>query len=133
MAAVLYWRLVSRRAASLRESGYHPVPRLRIANNFPFTSRQLSLRYTAGHGAASSQAGTGIDMGPLLSVPLLLLVGYTISGGALPLVGKLTKSASQRARDKRAQRDLFGLPRSAPARHGTALCRPAGLPRNHGR
>ena len=72
-------------------------------------------------------------MGALLSVPLLLLVGYTISGAALPLVGKLTKSASQRARDKRAQRDLFGLPRGASARQGAALRWPAGLPRRDGR
>ena len=62
MAAVLYWRLASRRTASLRESGYHCLPRLRIANNFPFTTRQLSLRYTPAHGAAKSQTGTGIGM-----------------------------------------------------------------------
>ena len=38
----------------------------------------------------------------LLSVPLLLLFGYTISGGALPLVGRLTMSASERAEIERS-------------------------------
>ena len=33
------------------------------APNPPFTSRQLILRYTPAHGAASSEAGTRIGMG----------------------------------------------------------------------
>ena len=44
----------------------------------------------------------GSTWGTLLSVPLLLLLGYAASGGALPLVGRLTKSASERAEIERS-------------------------------
>ena len=64
------------------------------SHNPPFTSRQLSLRNTAAHGASASQARTGIGMGALLGVPLMLGFGYTLVGDAVPLVGALTMSAS---------------------------------------
>ena len=38
----------------------------------------------------------------MLSVPLLLLFGYAASGGALPLVGRLTKSPSELAKIERS-------------------------------
>ena len=44
----------------------------------------------------------GSAWGALLGVPLMLGFGYTITGDAVPLVGRLTMSASERAKSERS-------------------------------
>ena len=44
----------------------------------------------------------GSAWGALLGVPLMLGFGYTITGDAVPLVGTLTMSASERAASERS-------------------------------
>ena len=68
----------------------------------PFTSRQPSLRYSAGMARQHRKQEQGSAWGALLGVPLMLGFGYTLIGDVVPMLSNLTMSASERAKIERS-------------------------------